>query len=137
MLRGLTTVSFYAGDVAAAADWYAGFLGVRPYFRRPVEGPPVYVEFRIGEHEHELGIVDARFAPHAGAGDAAGAGGAVVYWHVEDVPAAVDRALGLGASLYEGVTERGPGFVTACVRDPFGNLLGVMFNEHYVQMSAR
>ncbi len=30
--------------------------------------------------------------------------------------------------------ERGPGFVTASVLDPFGNLLGVMYNRHYLEI---
>lgn len=131
MLRGLTTVSFYAADVAAAAGWYTTLLGVEPYFRRPADGPPAYVEFRIGGHEHELGIIDARYAPHDGDG------GALVYWHVDDVQAALDRLVGLGATVHEKITERGPGFVTASVRDPFGNLLGVMYNRHHLEMTAR
>ena len=28
--------------------------------------------------------------------------------------------------------EQGPGFVTASVYDPFGNALGIMFNQHYL-----
>jgi hypothetical protein len=33
----------------------------------------------------------------------------------------------------EGVTERA-GFLTASVVDPFGNVLGVMFNRRYLDM---
>ena len=58
MLRGLTTVTYLADDVAAAAHWYAELLGTEPYFARPAEGPPAYVEFRIGDYQHELGILD-------------------------------------------------------------------------------
>ena len=32
MLRGLTTVSFFASDVAAAKAWYTELLGIEPYF---------------------------------------------------------------------------------------------------------
>jgi len=134
MLRGLTTVSFFAADVAAARDWYAEFLGVEPYFAREVGGALAYVEFRIGDHQHELGLVDRRFAPQP-ASDA-GPGGAVVYWHVDDVPATVRRLLALGAVVHEDVVERGPGFVTASVVDPFGNVLGVMHNRHWLEMLA-
>ena len=35
MLRGLTTVSFWADDVAAAKRWYTELLGTPPYFARP------------------------------------------------------------------------------------------------------
>jgi hypothetical protein len=38
MLRGLTTVSFFADDVQAAAKWYTQVLGVEPYFARDVAG---------------------------------------------------------------------------------------------------
>ena len=62
MLRGLTTVNYLAHDVAAAVDWYTELLGVEPYFSRSVEGTPAYAEFRIGDYQHELGILDRRFA---------------------------------------------------------------------------
>ncbi|MGW5264663.1 VOC family protein [Microbispora sp. NPDC004025] len=133
MLRGLTTISFYASDVVAARDWYAEFLGVRAYFQRPEQGDPAYVEFRVGDYQHELGIVDARFAP---AGRSTEGGGAIVYWAVDDLEATWERLLEMGATPFEQPIERGPGFVTASVRDPFGNILGVMVNHHYMDVLA-
>jgi predicted enzyme related to lactoylglutathione lyase len=131
MLRGLTTVTYLADDVAAAARWYTELLGAEPYFARPAGGPPAYVEFRLGDYQHELGILDRRFAaPGHSRGDC----GAVVYWHVDDVPASFGRLLELGAAACEQPVERGPGFVTASVIDPFGNLLGVMYNQHYLDV---
>jgi hypothetical protein len=41
MLRGLATTSDYADDVAAAQAWYSALLGIKPYFMRLEEGPPV------------------------------------------------------------------------------------------------
>lgn len=128
MLRGLATISFWADDLEAARRWYAELLGVEPYFARPG-----YYEFRVGDYQHELGLIDRRFAPTAAA---AGPGGAVAYWHVDDVRAALDRLLSLGAKEYEPYTERGHGFVTASVVDPFGNVLGVMRNPHYLEVLA-
>ncbi|MFF3671855.1 VOC family protein [Microtetraspora malaysiensis] len=133
MLRGLTTISFFADDVAAAARWYGELLGIEPYFARPIEGTPAYVEFRVGDYQHELGIIDSRFAPHR----PDTAGGAVAYWHVDDVEAAFERLLSLGATAHEKPIERGPGFVTASVVDPFGNVLGVMYNQHYLEVLDR
>jgi predicted enzyme related to lactoylglutathione lyase len=130
MLRGLTTVNYLADDVAAAVDWYTELLGVEPYFSRPVEGRLAYAEFRIGDYQHELGIVDSRFAAH---GRSDTAGGAVIYWHVDDVQASFARLLSMGATVHEKPVERGPGFVTASVVDPFGNILGVMYNQHYLE----
>jgi len=40
----------------------------------------------------------------------------------------------VGAKQLEAVTERGPGFVTASVVDPFGNVLGIMYNRHYLDI---
>jgi predicted enzyme related to lactoylglutathione lyase len=130
MLRGLTTVSFFADDVSAARDWYSELLGMDPYFVRPAEGPPAYIEFRIGDYQHELGIIDSRFA--AG-GPRDQPGGAVVYWHVDDVEATIGRLIAMGATMLERPVERGPGFVTASVVDPFGNILAVMYNKHYLE----
>lgn len=131
MLRGISTVNFFAADVPAAARWYAELLGVEPYFSREIEGTTAYVEFRLGDYQQELGIVDSRFAT---AGRPDGAGGALVYWHVDDVHAAYARLLSLGATAFEPPVERGPGFVTASVADPFGNVLGVMYNRHYLDV---
>ena len=50
--------------------------------------------------------------------------------------AAYDRLLALGATAHQPPIERGPGFVTASVVDPFGNVLGVMLNQHYVDVLA-
>jgi predicted enzyme related to lactoylglutathione lyase len=131
MLRGLATVSFFADDVTAAGDWYAELLGVEPYFVREVDGRAAYVEFRIGDYQQELGIVDSRFAAHGRPGRA---GGAVLYWHVDDVLASFERLVSMGAVVHEKPVERGPGFVTASVVDPFGNILGVMYNQHYLDV---
>ncbi|QTE30926.1 VOC family protein [Pengzhenrongella sicca] len=134
-LRGLATVSFWATDVAAAARWYAELLGVEPYFRMPpAPAPPAYLEFRIGDHEHELGIIDRSYAPP---GAPAEPGGAVVYWHVDDLPGTLARVLAMGATTYQEPMDRSEGFVTAAVVDPFGNVLGLMHNPHYVEMTAR
>jgi len=85
-------------------------------------------------YQHELGIIDRRFAPP---GLAAERGGTICYWHVDDLPAALERLLARGAELLEPITERGPGFVTASVVDPFGNVLGVMYNRHYLDVLGR
>lgn len=43
----------------------------------------------------------------------------------------------MGAKEYDPITPRGAtGFVTASVVDPFGNVLGVMDNPHYVEVLA-
>jgi predicted enzyme related to lactoylglutathione lyase len=126
MLRGLANISFYADDLPAAVRWYTEFLGVEPYFN-----VPGYSEFRIGDHQDEFGLIDKSYAPYA---PVAGPAGAITSWHVDDVQATLDRLVSLGAKELDGVRDRGHGFVTASVVDPFGNILGFMFNPHWVEM---
>jgi predicted enzyme related to lactoylglutathione lyase len=128
MLQGLSTLNLVSDDVPATAAWYTELLGVQPYFVRPEEGPPAYVEFRLGPDEDELGIIDRRFTRHASTD---GPTGVVVYWHVDDVAAAVERAIALGATSLDPVTVREAGFVTASIADPFGNVLGLMHSPHW------
>ena len=133
MLRGMSTINLWAEDLSAATHWYTELLGVEPYYTSEAAGRgPGYVEFRIGDYQHELGIIDRQFAPPE---LAAGPGGAIVRWHVDDVAATLDRLVSLGAKQLEPVTEQGgPGYVTASVVDPFGNVLGIMYNRHYLDI---
>ena len=92
-----------------------------------------YIEFRLGDYRHELGIIDSKYAPKGA--EAAGPGGAVVYWHVDDVASTLEKLKAMGAKEYEPLTKRGEaGFITASVVDPFGNILGIMYNLHYVDI---
>lgn len=133
MLRGFATISYWANDLEAAKNWYTDLLGVEPYFIRPEEGPPGYVEFRVGDYQDELGIIDRRYAPEGSAG---GPGGVVMYWHVDDVAATFERLLSMGAREYQPITHREAGWITASVVDPFGNILGIMRNPHYLEILA-
>jgi predicted enzyme related to lactoylglutathione lyase len=130
MLRGFATINLFAADHEAAKAWYTEFLGAEPYFQRPG-----YVEFRIGDYQHELGIIDRNYAPQLNFNT--GPAGAITYWHVDDVQATLDRLISLGAKELEGIKERGEGFVTASEVDPFGNILGIMYNKHYLEVVSR
>lgn len=135
MLRGFATVSFYAADMGAAREWYTKLLGIEPYFAVPNLDNPGYLEWRFGDFQCELGIIDAKYAHHAVAN---GPAGAIIHWHVDDLEGTLDRLLALGATLIEGITERGAdtGFRTASVTDPFGNIIGIMNNPHYLEILA-
>ena len=126
MLRGFATANYWADGLEAAKDWYAELLGIEPYFEHAG-----YYEFRVGDYEHELSLIDRRYAPGAGT---TSPGGAVLYWYVDDVAAALERLLSMGAKEYEVLTHRGEGFVTASVVDPFGNVLVIMYNAHYLEV---
>jgi hypothetical protein len=57
-----------------------------------------------------------------------------VYWHVDDVPAIVDRLLSMGARQHEAPRDFGEGFIGASVIDPVENILGLMYNPHYLEV---
>lgn len=129
-LRGMATVNYFADDMIAARDWYAELFGIDAYFQMPSREAPAYVEFRIGDDEDEFGIIDRRYAPAA---MQPGPGGAIVLWHVDDLEATFARLKAMGAKEYDPITKRGEtGFATASVVDPFGNVLGIMSNPHFV-----
>ncbi|MCQ6563839.1 VOC family protein [Paenibacillus mendelii] len=132
-LRGFATISYWADDMEAAKAWYSELLGIAPYFERSgPDGQLAYAEFRLGDYQHELGLIDRRFAPPRAEG---GPGGAVMYWHVDDIEATLQQLKTMGAEEYEPLIHRGDsGFITASVTDPFGNVLGIMYNPHYLEI---
>lgn len=128
-LRGAATINIWAEDRSAAVAWYSKLLNTGPYFERPG-----YAEYRIGDHRTELGIIDRKYAPHMTFPE--GPAGAVLYWHVDDVHATYEHLLSQGAAPLQGPEDRGHGFVTATVLDPFGNILGIMYGPHYAELAG-
>ena len=115
---GLRTAKYTAVDLAAAKRWYADLVGVAPYFDEPF-----YVGFDVGGFE--LGITpDAEARP-----DRPESG--VAYWGVADASASHARLLAKGATDYEPVQDVGEGVKIGAVRDPFGNILGIVENPHF------
>lgn len=129
-LRGFATMNIFAADHEAAKKWYTEFLGMEPYFVRPG-----YAEFRVGDYQAELGIIDSKFMPILDTA-ATGPKGAIIYWHVDDVNAVFADLVARGAKQLEAPTQRGEGFITASVVDPFGNILGIMYNKHYLEVAG-
>jgi len=113
-LHGLRTVIYPAPDLGAAKAWWTALLGRAPYFDQPF-----YVGFNVGGYE--LGLL-----PDASASD-----GALVYWGVPDVAAAVAAAIDAGAVQHTPASDVGDGIVTATVRTPDGSILGFIFNPHF------
>jgi predicted enzyme related to lactoylglutathione lyase len=119
MFLGLRTVKYEVQDVAKAKEWYSKVFGVQPYF----DEPAYYVGYNIGGYE--LGLVPEPKAPAKR--DAAG----VAYWGVEDIRASYKRLLDLGATSVSDVQDVGGGILVAELRDPFGNVLGIIYNPHF------
>ena len=121
MILGLRTVVYPVGDLAAAKTWYGEATGATPYFDQPF-----YVGFSIGGFE--LGLVPD---------GTPGAAGATAYWGVADAGTALARLTAMGAAVHEEVTDVGEGIRVAAVRDPWGNVFGVIENPHFDPKQVR
>ena len=113
-LEGLRTVIYPAPELEAAKTWWTELLGEPPYFDEPF-----YVGYEVAGYE--LGLL-----PTADPAD-----GALTYWGVADVAAAVKAAVAAGGTEHTPATEVGEGIVTATVRTPSGAILGLIFNPHF------
>jgi lactoylglutathione lyase len=112
---GLRTVKYGAPDLAAARDWYARVVGFPPYFDQPF-----YVGFNVGGYELAL---DPDAKPSSE--------GVVTYWGVADIDREHARLLELGAKPHEAPKEVGGDIRVASVIDPWGNVIGLIYNPAF------
>jgi predicted enzyme related to lactoylglutathione lyase len=118
MFLGLRTATYQVNDIEKGKVWYTEMLGVKPYFDQPF-----YVGFNVAGYELGLQPGDVS-TPNK-------ADGAVAYWGVENAEAAFRRIIELGASIHEEVKDVGEGIKVATVKDPFGNVFGIIENPHF------
>lgn len=118
MLLGLRTAVYYVNDIQMGRDWYASILGFPPYFDEPF-----YVGFNVAGYELGLQPTEGETIErqkHAAA-----------YWGVESCEAALKQLIAKGAIANEDVQDVGGGIKVASVKDPFGNVFGVIENPHF------
>lgn len=121
MILGLRTAIYPAPDLVRGKDWYSKVFECVPYFDEPF-----YVGFAIGGFE--LGLIPDGEPSLTGV---------QVYWGVADITAELSRITALGAEIYEPVKDVGGDIKTALVKDPFGNLLGLIENPHFKSQAVR
>ena len=119
MFLGLRTAIYHVSDIERGKEWYSKVLGCAPYFDQPF-----YVGYNVGGYELGLQPDETDVA-------AARAEGAVAYWGVTDAAAAFQRLIELGATAHEPVQDVGEGIRVGTVKDPFGNILGVIENPNF------
>lgn len=119
MMLGLRTAIYHVPDIVRAKAWYSMAFQAKPYFDEPF-----YVGFNIGGYE--LGL-----DPNPES-SGAGPGGSVAYWGVADMTEALHHFTASNARLVSDAREVGEGIKVATVADPFGNLIGLIENPHFV-----
>ncbi len=115
MFKSPGRIVYGVSDLQKAKEWYRQVLGKEPVFESPIG-----VVFLVGACI--LGL-----APRAGS--SLKEEGAVVYWAVDDAVSSHRRLCELGATPKTDLaTMAGMRFAT--VRDPFGNVIGVISEVH-------
>jgi predicted enzyme related to lactoylglutathione lyase len=115
MIKGLRTAIYPVADMAQGKAWYSRVLECNPYFDEPF-----YVGFSVGGFE--LGLIpDGVPSPD----------GVHALWGVPDIAAEMDRIAKLGAIVHEPVKDVGGGIKVASVKDPFGNVFGLIENPRF------
>lgn len=115
---GLRTTIYKVGDIQKAKLWYSKVFLTEPYFDEPF-----YVGYNIGGYE--LGLQPEE-KPATDKKESV-----VAYWGVENINAEYKRFLELGAAEHEAPQNVGEGIITASVKDPWGNSIGLIYNPHF------
>lgn len=115
--KGLRTTIYKVDDLTAATEWYTKAFGVRPYFNEPF-----YVGFNIGGYE--LGLLPEK-TPEPKTTNI------LSYWAVDDITDAYDIMVTNGATELEEPKDVGEGLMVALVKDPWRNVIGLIYNPHF------
>lgn len=116
-LQGLRTAIYRVADIVQAKEWYSRVLGIQPYFDQPF-----YVGYNVAGYE--LGLQPDESTEPKGTS-------VITYWGVDDVPSAFSDLLAAGAAAFEQPADVGEGIVVAAVKDPWGNIFGIICNPHF------
>lgn len=117
-MLGLRTTAYLVGDITAAKEWYSKAFATEPYFDEPF-----YVGFNIGGYE--LGLMPEE-EPSTDKTPSV-----LSYWGVDDIHATYEHLLSLGGKSHEAPTNVGGELMVASVFDPWGNLVGIIYNPHF------
>jgi predicted enzyme related to lactoylglutathione lyase len=116
-MLGLRTTIYKVPDLQKAKAWYAKAFNTQPYFDEPF-----YVGFSIGGYE--LGLLpDDTVTVRSD--------NVLSYWGVNDIDKEYNRLISLGATGHENPTDVGGEIKTATVKDPWGNVVGMIYNPHF------
>lgn len=117
-MLGLRTTIYKVPDLDHAKAWYAQAFGVAPYFDETF-----YVGFNIAGYE--LGLLPDPLPADEKSDNV------LSYWGVDDIQAEVARLTALGAKPHQPPTDVGDGIIVATLKDPYGNVIGLIRNPGF------
>ena len=117
-MLGLRTLIYKVHDLDKAKAWYTEAFQVAPYFDQPF-----YVGFNVGGFE--LGLDPDGFMVQNNFSNA------TAYWGVEHIHQEFERLIGLGAQAITEPANVGGEIMVATVADPWGNLIGLIYNPEF------
>jgi lactoylglutathione lyase len=115
---GLRTTIYKVNDLAAAKEWYAKAFMTPPYFDEEF-----YVGFNIAGYE--LGLLPGTEADNEKTANI------ISYWGIENIDDAYQHMLECGATTFEKPECVGENLWVASVKDPWGNVIGLIDNPHF------
>ena len=117
-MLGLRTTIYKVGNLEEAKTWYAKAFRKEPYFDEPF-----YVGFNIGGYE--LGLLPEENPTTEKAPSV------LSYWGVEDIHKEYEYLKSIGAEGTEDPNNVGGELMVASVKDPWGNLLCIIYNPYF------
>ena len=115
---GLRTCCYAVSNIEEAKAWYTKVFDCEPYFDQPF-----YVGFNIKGFELGLSPRESYALKKEES--------VYTYWGVENVEKEFNRLLDLGAKAHEKPKDVGEGILLASVYDPWGNILGIIYNPNF------
>ncbi len=117
-ILGLRTCIYMVSDLQKAKEWYSLAFQKEPYFDEPF-----YVGFDIGGFELGLQPSDKSISEKSE--------NVLTYWGVEEIELEYNKLLSLGAIEHEKPNNVGGEIMVASLKDPWGNIIGIIYNPHY------
>jgi predicted enzyme related to lactoylglutathione lyase len=118
MIFGLRTCIYQVDDIEKAKAWYTKAFGKAPYFNEPY-----YVGYNIGGYE--LGLLPEEKPAHVKSDNV------LTYWGVEEIQKVYEHFIEAGATEHEKPHSVGGPLMVASVKDPWGNVIGLIYNPAF------
>ena len=118
IILGLRTTIYKVGDLHKAKEWYSKAFSTKPYFDEDF-----YVGFNIGGYE--LGLLPEE-KPTTEKTESV-----LSYWGVGEIEKVYKHMIEQGATENEKPFSVGGELMTATVKDPWGNIIGLIYNPAF------